>query len=468
MLVAGTALLLCLLFPSTSAAGGTAELIELPMPADAISPAQAARIEAAVAAYQKRQGAAARAEADDEPFLYPFFPQAGIEGKDLFLNNFTDQNPSADLVRDWDCSDYTYDGHQGHDSLIRSFREQAIGVPVFAVRDGVVVDAHDGEADMNTVWRNDAKANYVIIDHGSGIVAWYFHFKQGSVAVAPGQQVTAGTQLGLTGSSGFSNWPHLHFETRRNGVWTEPSAGPCRTGDSLWASQPPVGRDFYVADVLLTPGELSIPDIDAYLLDQAPRTGTFVKGFQTFSVKTDLRNLPTRSTYRLTVLSPRGKQAAEIEGGFDNPEVYHLGIGLFWLTANLDTPGTWRVRMEINGETAVEAPFRVVSNSRQAKNRPPKKVAVSLSPKSPVDGQVMTCEVRTSLVSKDPDYDVVSYRYEWKVNGRVARSVTSAALTDLLPAGAAKGNDKVSCKVTPSDGRKSGPASISGQIVEEP
>jgi len=29
----------------------------------------------------------------------------------------------------------------------------------------------------------------------------------------------------------------------------------------------------------------------------------------------------------------------------------------------------------------------------------------------------------------------VSYRYEWKVNGRTARSVTSAALTDLLPAG---------------------------------
>jgi hypothetical protein len=286
------------------------------------------------------------------------------------------------------------------------------------------------------------------------------------VAVAPGQAVTAGTQLGLTGSSGFSNWPHLHFETRRNGTWFEPSAGPCRTGDSLWVSQPPVMRDFYVADFLLTPGELSIPDLAAYLHDEAPRTGTFVKGRQTFSVRADLRNVPASSTYRAVVLSPRGKVAAEVEGAFGNPFL-RLALGLFHFDADLDTPGTWRLRLEINGETAVEAPFLVVSTSRQVKNRAPKKVTARLSPKSPVEGQVLTCEIQTSLVFEDPDYDIVSYRYEWKVNGRVVRRVTSAALTDILPAGTAKGKDRVSCKVVPSDGRKNGPASVAGRSLEE-
>lgn len=444
-------------------AGGWAELVGIPNPEDAISPEQRAHVERVIAAYEARtRKPGLRTGADGEPLLYPFFPQAGVLGRDLFLNNFTDQNPALELVRDWDCSDYTYDGHQGHDSLIRTFREQHIGVPVFAVRDGVVVDTHDGEPDMNTVWVTTSKANYVILDHGSGILAWYFHLKAGSVAVVPGQTVAAGTQLGLTGSSGFSNWPHLHFETRQNGVWYEPSSGPCRTGDSLWVSQPPVMRDFYVADFLLSPGELSIPDFLTFLLDEAPRTGTFVKGRQTLSVRADLRNLPASAAYRATVLSPKGKVAAEITGVFGAP-FQRLALALLHFDVNLDTLGNWRLRYEINGETVVDAPFRVVGTSKQVKNRPPKKVTARLSPRSPVEGQVMTCEVQTSLVTEDPDYDIVSYRYEWKVNGRVVRRVTSAALTDLLPAGTAKGKDKVSCRVVPSDGKKSGPATVAGR-----
>jgi hypothetical protein len=446
----------------------TAELVELPLPQDSISPAQIARIEAALAAHQKRQGAAARTELDDAPFLFPFFPQAGLPGKDLFLNNFTDQDSLPGLIRDWDCSDYTYDGHQGHDSLIRSFREQAIGVPVFAVRDGVVVDAHDGEPDMNTEWKNGALANYAIIDHGGGYTAWYLHFKRGSVAVAPGQHVTAGTQLGLTGSSGFSDWPHLHFEMRKNGGWFEPSTGPCRSGDSLWESQPPVVRDFYVADFLLTPGRLSIPDFEAILLDEAVRTGTFVKGLQTLSARLDLRNLPTSSTYRASIVNPRGKVELEQSDAFGNPGLLRLGWGFFEFDVNLDLPGKWRLRIDINGGRAVDVPFTVVANSKQVKNRPPGKITARLSPKSPVEGEVMVCEVQTSLISEDPDFDIVRYRYEWKVNGRVARSVTSAALTDLLSAGTARAKDKVTCKVTPSDGRKNGPASAAGRAVEEP
>ena len=448
--------------------GGAGELVELPLPQDSISPAQIARIEAAIAAHQKRQAAAARTELDDAPFLFSFYPQAGFPGKDLFIGNFTDQDPVLGLIRDWDCSDYTYDGHQGHDSAIRTFREQAIGVPVFAVRDGVVVDAHDGEEDMNTEWRNDAKANYVVIDHGGGYIALYFHFKLGSVAVAPGQQVTAGTQLGLTGSSGISTGPHLHFETRRNGRWIEPSAGPCRSGDSLWESQPPVARDFYVADFLLSPGRLSIPDNDTFLLDEAVRKGTFAKGFQTFSARLDLRNLPARSPYSIAIVNPRGKVALELSGVSGNAGPLAFALGLFWFDVNLDVPGKWRVRSDFNGERALDVPFTVVATAKQAKNRPPNKVTARLSPKSPVEGQVMVCEVQTSLVAEDPDFDVVRYRYEWRINGRVARSVTSAALTDVLRAGAARAKDKVTCTVTPSDGQRNGPASTAGRAVAEP
>ena len=445
--------------------GGLVAWVEPPEFRDSLSAAQEAEIQAAIAAYAKRHPAAAGKEG---PFLYPVFPQAGILGQDLFLNNFTDQNPSSDLVRDWDCSEYTYDGHRGHDSLIRSFREQEIGVPVFAVRGGVVVETHDGEPDMNTRWNPETRANLVIIDHGGGYFGRYLHFKRGSVAVSPGQEVTAGTQLGLTGSSGFSDWPHLHFETQKDGQWLEPSAGPCRTGDSLWLAQPPVARDFYVADFYMASGRISIPDAESFFRDEVPRTGTFVKGIETVSLRADLRNVPARAPFFLRVLTPRGKVAFATAGLSENSALDHLALGLFTFQVNFDVAGIWRLQLEIGDELAVDVPFRVVAAARQRKNRPPSRIAARLAPPEPVAGEILACEVQTSLVTEDPDFDLVSYRYEWQIDNHVVRSVNAALVTDLLPAGTAQPGDRVRCRVVPADGKSLGKAAVAVGSFEEP
>ena len=464
----GIALLLSTLVPATLSAQSSGQLVKLvlvPNPKDGIAPAQLAKIQAAVAAYEKRKGAAAGK--DDLPFRYPFFPQAGVEGQDLFLNNFVDLDGRTNGVRDWDCSDYTYDGHHGHDSLIRSFREQAIGVPVFAVLDGVVVDTHDGEPDMNTVWDDRNLANYVLIDHGNGYIAWYFHFKKGSVAVSPGQTVTAGTQLGLTGSSGLSNWPHLHFETRRNNTYVEPSAGPCNAGDSLWEEQPPVPRDFYMADFYMTRGPIVLPNDDSFLFDEAERTGSFVKGVQTLGVRLDYRNLPADAICGLRVLNPRGQVVFDDSFDFRNDVVFHLAYAWFNLNLDLNQTGTWRIQSTVDDGVVVNTTFRVVAKEAQAKNRAPNKVSARISPPHPVTGQALACQVQTPLVPRDPDFDIVSYNYQWTVNGHAVRSVTSAALSDLLAAGTAQPRDKVKCKVVPTDGKRGGPAATA-QVVEEP
>jgi hypothetical protein len=444
---------------------GLGRLVEAAKPKDGIEAGQLARIRAAVAAYEKRRGAGPAAGKDEAPFRYPFFPHAGILGQDIFLENFTDQDNLPRTFRDWDCSDYTYDGHQGHDSLIRSFREQAIGVPVFAARDGVVVDTHDGEPDMNTVWDERNQANYVLIDHGGGYIGWYFHLKNGSVAVATGQTVTAGTQIGLTGSSGFSNWPHLHFETRKDKAWIEPSAGPCRSGDSLWVDQPPVDRDFYLSDFYMARGEIDLPNEDSFLFDEAEREATFVKGKQTLSVRLDMRNLPTRAPYDLRVLDPRHQVVTEISSVFPNSGVYHLAYWVFPFFLDLDVTGTWKFQVEIDGNLVVDAPFRVVATAKQVTNRAPNRITARLS--QPAEAQFLTCQVQTPLVARDPDFDIVRYTYEWRVNNKVARTVTSAGLADVLAAGLTKPGDKVKCKVVPSDGKRSGPAATA-QIVARP
>lgn len=61
---------------------------------------------------------------------------------------------------------------------------------------------------------------YVWIDHGNGKETIYAHLS--SVAVSPGQSVSAGQVVGYVGSTGYSTGPHLHFECRYNGVKYNP------------------------------------------------------------------------------------------------------------------------------------------------------------------------------------------------------------------------------------------------------
>ena len=153
---------------------------------------------------------------------YAFYPQAGNFFGDLFPTNFVDLDNSAGVL-DWNCTNYTYDGHQGIDTEILGFPAQEVGVPIFAVLDGTVLEAHDGEPDMNTAFTN-APPNYVKLAHTDGLTTTYFHMKKNSVAVSVGQVVKAGQQIGLTGSSGSSTAPHLHFQSEVNGQVFEPFA----------------------------------------------------------------------------------------------------------------------------------------------------------------------------------------------------------------------------------------------------
>jgi murein DD-endopeptidase MepM/ murein hydrolase activator NlpD len=63
----------------------------------------------------------------------------------------------------------------------------------------------------------------VIIDHGDGVMSWYWHM-QPRVIVVPGQAVSAGQVIGYEGSTGNSTGCHLHFAVNANGSWQNPRA----------------------------------------------------------------------------------------------------------------------------------------------------------------------------------------------------------------------------------------------------
>lgn len=456
VILLGTALLLCL-SPLASAGGGPGD--------ECIPAAQRARVERDVARYHARFGShwpTGLRPLDVGPAPYPFHPHAGSIWQDLFLVNFVDLDPTTGLL-DWDCTQFTYDGHNGIDSMVRSFDEQDAGVPVFAALDGWVADAHDGEDDRNTSLAN-VPANYVILDHGGTHDSWYWHLRKNSVAVTVNQFVKAGTQLGLTASSGYSNWPHLHFESHYGGVRYEPYAGTCRPGPSNWVNQQPIRRDTCLGDFSMLATDLQGQPQPPNGL---PRTGTFVMGTRDVSMWNVTFNLPASSNYRIRYLRPDGSVRVDFSGSLNNP--FYRWSWWWWhpVSMNLDAPGTWTAELTLNGQRMIQAPFTVVSSASQVRNRPPNPVSAVFDPPQPRVDQVVFCRVQASLTLDDPDYDLVLFRYRWTSGGRLLRDVTTAALSDAIPHDLAAPGELLECEVTPTDRIDDGPpvtvqATVSG------
>jgi murein DD-endopeptidase MepM/ murein hydrolase activator NlpD len=89
--------------------------------------------------------------------------------------------------------------------------DMPVGTPVLAARAGTVValrsDADAGGEDL----RYKNSYNYIILRHDDGTFAEYCHLRKDGVLVKLGQQVKVQERIGLSGNTGFSSRPHLHF-----------------------------------------------------------------------------------------------------------------------------------------------------------------------------------------------------------------------------------------------------------------
>ena len=83
----------------------------------------------------------------------------------------------------------------------------ASGTPVYAAADGVV---------MLTANLSGSYGTYVVIRHANGLQSYYAHGTKGSITVSPGQTVKQGQKIMLSGNTGNSSGPHLHFEVRKS------------------------------------------------------------------------------------------------------------------------------------------------------------------------------------------------------------------------------------------------------------
>ena len=93
--------------------------------------------------------------------------------------------------------------HQGVDL------DTGTGWPVYATRAGIAYTSY-----------GSAAGNYVTIDHRDGYKSIYMHLS--GFSISNGSMVSAGQQIGLTGSSGVSTGDHLHFGISYQGRYVNP------------------------------------------------------------------------------------------------------------------------------------------------------------------------------------------------------------------------------------------------------
>lgn len=164
--------------------------------------------EAAAAAQRKQQEAAAAAAAASSG------SSSGSGGGSSYVpsnsvvvsgnGQFTNPCPGASISSTFGYRDFDGAFHKGLDLAA------AEGTPTYAAAAGTVIIAG---------WSSSA-GNWVVIDHGNGLVTKYMHHS--ALAVSAGQTVAKGQQIGYVGNTGNSFGAHLHFQVEVNGSAVDP------------------------------------------------------------------------------------------------------------------------------------------------------------------------------------------------------------------------------------------------------
>jgi len=117
--------------------------------------------------------------------------------------------------------------HRGHEEYAVDF-DMPTGSAVHAARSGVV--ARIEESNSKGCWEDDCGqyANFVVVLHPDGTTGEYYHLDHEGVLVEVGDTVTRGQKIALSGNTGHTTMPHLHFAVYRPISWGRTQSIPVR------------------------------------------------------------------------------------------------------------------------------------------------------------------------------------------------------------------------------------------------
>ena len=186
--------------------------------------------------------------------VHPSYQHRDFYAISFFADNDSDYNFS---IKDYNCGERTYDtpnyNHSGTDIVPWPFYWNLMDeelVEVVAAADGIISGKQDGYYDRECDWFNlqDTIPNLIAIDHfnTNKTRTIYYHLKENSLThKSLGDTVRAGEYIGIVGSSGVSNGPHLHFEALEGPTnysvnrFLDPYNGSCNSSGSSWEQQRP-------------------------------------------------------------------------------------------------------------------------------------------------------------------------------------------------------------------------------------
>lgn len=132
----------------------------------------------------------------------PTTPGNVVSGNGYFTHPCPDMTYQSSYFGE--IREFEVGGHKGNDYAAPT------GTPTYAAAAGTVTTAN----------YSPSAGNWVVINHGNGLVTKYMHHS--ALCVVAGQYVEKGQQIGYVGSTGQSTGPHLHFQVELNGVAVSP------------------------------------------------------------------------------------------------------------------------------------------------------------------------------------------------------------------------------------------------------
>ena len=92
------------------------------------------------------------------------------------------------------------------------------GSKICAAREGIVTATKEDSdvGGLKDEYYNEG--NHIIIEHSDGSIAMYWHLQKDGVIINVGDTITKGQLIGYSGNTGYTAFPHLHFQVQnKNG-----------------------------------------------------------------------------------------------------------------------------------------------------------------------------------------------------------------------------------------------------------
>ncbi|THU30460.1 M23 family metallopeptidase [Niastella caeni] len=104
--------------------------------------------------------------------------------------------------------------HMSHRNELSLDFKMKKGSKVCAARDGIVTEVKKDSDKGGLKDEYLSEGNHIFIRHNDGSMAQYWHLDKDGACVNVGDNVKKGQLIGLSGNTGYTAFPHLHFQVK--------------------------------------------------------------------------------------------------------------------------------------------------------------------------------------------------------------------------------------------------------------